>query len=222
MLTRSQRFPPAAGIRAGARLSGSQAPRCCAVRAAQQGVVLMMALIVLVAMTLAGIALMRSVDTATVIAGNLAFQQAATNSGDIGTETAVAWLEANNTGTYLHNNVYAQGYAAQRQDPTLGQSWDSFWTTVLVPTGQVVTLAQDTTTGNTVSYTIQRLCNSQGDPVSIGVDCAVPQTAGSSSGSSKGAGVVALLYNSAIYYRITSRVAGPRRSVSYVQAIVAL
>ena len=43
---------------------------------AQQGVILFIALIVLVAMSLAGIALMRSVDTNVLIAGNLAFRQA--------------------------------------------------------------------------------------------------------------------------------------------------
>ena len=58
--------------------------------ARQRGISLMMSMIVLVALTLAGIALMRSVDTTTIIAGNLAFQQAATNSGDTGIETAIA------------------------------------------------------------------------------------------------------------------------------------
>ena len=188
-------------------------------RARQQGVVLMVALIVLVAMTLAGIALMRSVDTTTIIAGNLAFQQAATNSGDIGTETAVTWLEANNN-TTLWGDVTAQGYASRRQDPAGTQSWDAFWIAVLAP--QSVTLAQNAVTGNTVSYAIQRLCNALGDPTAPTVDCSVPQTTGSAAGGSKGAGVVALLYNSAIYYRITTRVAGPRNTVSYVQTIVSL
>ena len=193
-----------------------------ALRARQTGVVLMMALIVLVAMTLAGIALVRSVDTTNVIAGNLAFQQAATNSADRGTETAVTWLETNNTATTLHANILAQGYAATRQDPSAGQSWDNFWSTVLLPAGQVVILGTADAAGNTVSYTIQRLCNAQGDPVSVAVDCAVPQSAGLATSSSKTAGTVALLYNSQIFYRITSRVAGPRNTVSYVQTIVAL
>jgi type IV pilus assembly protein PilX len=190
-------------------------------RGRQRGVVLMIALIVLVAMTLAGIALMRSVDTTTIIAGNLAFQQSATSSGDAGTETAVSWLETNNTGANLFSNTYAQGYSAARQDPAVGQSWDTFWTTVLVPAGQVVTLAPDST-GNTVAYAIQRLCNSVGDPSTVNVDCTQPQTAGSAASSSKGAGVVLLLYNSSIYYRITSRIAGPRNTVSYVQTIVSM
>ncbi len=191
----------------------------------QQGVVLMVALIVLVAMTLAGIALMRSVDTTTMIAGNLAFQQSATNSGDIGTETAAAWLVANNTGTTLHASIMAQGYVAKREDPVLGQSWDAFWNTVLDPSGgpsQVQKLAQDPVTGNTVAYVIHRMCNQELDPTAPTVDCAQAQTSVGMGGSSKGAGVVALLYNSSIYYRITSRIAGPRNTVSYVQTIVTL
>ncbi len=194
-------------------------------RARQRGVVLMIALIVLVAMTLAGIALMRSVGTTSLIAGNLAFQQSATSSGDTGTEAAIAWLTTNNTSGYLWNNIPAQGYMAQRQDPVTGQSWDAFWTTVINPSGGpslVTSLGQDPATGNTVSYVIQRLCNATGDPTSPGVDCAAPQSVAQASSSSKGAGAVALLYNSSIYYRITTRIDGPRNTVSYVQVVVTL
>lgn len=185
----------------------------------QRGVVLMITLIVLVAMTLAGIALMRSVDTTNMIAGNLAFQQAATNSGDAGTEAAIAWLEANNSGTTLHAHSIANGYSAQRQDPTPGQSWDAFWNAVLA--AQSVTLPADVT-GNVVSYSIQRLCNAVGDPTSASTGCAVSTTATTSSGNSMGAGTIALQYSSARYYRITSRIAGPRNTVSYIQTIVTM
>jgi len=60
----------------------------------QRGVVLFFALVSLVAIMLAAVALIRSVDTSTLIAGNLAFRQAATASGDRGTEHAMAWLKA--------------------------------------------------------------------------------------------------------------------------------
>ena len=59
----------------------------------QQGVVLVIALIILVAMTLAGIALVRSVDTTNIIAGNIAFQQAAVHSGEAGAEAAIRFIE---------------------------------------------------------------------------------------------------------------------------------
>lgn len=191
-------------------------------RAKQDGVVLMMALIVLVAMTLAGIALVRSVDTTNVIAGNLAFQQAATHAGDAGTEAAAAWLQANNSGSTLQSDITGQGYAASFQPPlAANQSWDNYWTTVLVPSGRVVTLAPDAG-GNTVSYTIQRLCNASGDALSPATGCAVTRATGVATSSSKTAGTVALLYASQIYYRVTTRTAGPRNTVSYVQAIVAI
>jgi type IV pilus assembly protein PilX len=50
----------------------------------QRGVVLLLTLIILVAMTLAGVGMMRSVDTGNIIAGNLAFRQATANAGDAG------------------------------------------------------------------------------------------------------------------------------------------
>jgi Tfp pilus assembly protein PilX len=59
-----------------------------------RGAVLFIALIVLVAMTLAGIAIMRLVDTATLIAGNLAFKQGTVQSSDNGVEQAFQWLLA--------------------------------------------------------------------------------------------------------------------------------
>lgn len=195
---------------------------CGGSRSGQRGVVLMIALIVLVAMTLAGIALVRSVDTSNIIAGNLAFQQAATHAGDTGTETAITWLQTNNVGTTLQANIFASGYAAARTDPAAGQSWDAFWTNVLVPAGQVVTLPPDASTGNTVAYTIQRLCNAIGDPAVPGVDCAVSQSTATTAGSSKGAGVIALQYSAQVYYRITSRITGPRNTVSYIQTIISM
>lgn len=192
----------------------------------QRGVVLFITLIVLVAMTLAAIALVRSVDTSNVIAGNLSFRQAATHSGDSGIEAAVAWLEANNTGTTLHNDITASGYSASRQDPATNQSWDNFWTTVIAPAGRIVTLnggAPDAA-GNVISYAISRLCNAQGDPTSPTTGCAVSiaTTNAAAASSSQGVGEIGLQYSSQLYYRITARIVGPRNTVSYVQSIVSL
>ncbi len=57
-------------------------------RRAQQGVVLLMALIALVALSLAGIGFMRAVDTSAILAGNLAFNRAAVAISDAGMEEA--------------------------------------------------------------------------------------------------------------------------------------
>lgn len=58
----------------------------------QRGVVLLITLIVLVAMMLAGIGMMRSIDTTTMIAGNLAFREATLHAGDSGMNTAFSQL----------------------------------------------------------------------------------------------------------------------------------
>lgn len=188
----------------------------------QAGIVLFIALIVLVLMTLAGIALMRSTMTGNLIAGNLAFKQSAINSSDFGVESAVAWLEANNSGTNLFTGKAASGYNALRADPAANQSWDAFWNDSINKGANppVVTLATDGA-GNTVSYTIHRLCNSEGDPLG-GNGCDVSPINVSSTTSSKGSGVVGLQVASQVYYRITVRTQGPRNTVSYTQAVVAM
>lgn len=191
----------------------------------QRGVVLFITLIVLVAMTLAGIALVRSVSTTTLIAGNLSFQEGATLSGDAGIETAVTWLETNNPATGLYQSNLPMGYVAARQDPAIGQSWDAFWANQLIPAGQVRTLSPDAA-GNTVSYVIHRMCSptipQPFAPTSAGANCATSPASTTGTGSSRGSGAIQLQYSNQYYYRITSRIAGPRNTVSYVQAFVAL
>lgn len=187
--------------------------------AKQRGVVLLITLIVLVAMTLAAIALMRSVDTTNVIAGNLAFRQSASLDGDTGTEAAIAWLEQHNTSALFTASV-ADGYSPNHQDPNPGQTWDQWWTAVALGRG-VKTLATDSATGNTVSYAIERMCTLAGDPITPGTNCA-QTTVTVSTGCSQTAGTQCLQTSTQIYYRITSRTAGPRNTVSYIQAVIAL
>ena len=85
-------------------------------RTAQRGLSLIITLISLVVMAFAGIALLRSVDTGTLIAGNLGLQETALASADAGTETAIAWLQTNFIGTTLFNDVAASGYYATTSD----------------------------------------------------------------------------------------------------------
>jgi len=207
-------------------------------RSAQQGIVLIMALIVLVAMTLAAIALVRSVYTANVIAGNLAFQQAATHSADAGVEAAVAWLEDNNGKTtsstatactpstlpVLACDQTTYGYLANRQDPdtTSQESWRQFWDDHLNSSAKSLTADG---AGNTVSYVIQRMCTLAGDAQSTGNDCTTSPHASAGTcagGSSCDSQKDNLAGISQVYYRITVKVVGPRNTQSFTQAIVAL
>lgn len=203
----------------------------------QRGVVMIVALVVLVAMTLAAIALTRTVYTSNIVAGNLAFQQAATHSADAGVEAAVAWLENNNGqatsataaacasgSSVLACAQTAWGYSAIRQDPSTGESWSSFWDQIVTPNGMARTLATDVA-GNTVSYVIQRMCSTAGDSQLTSNDCSVAPSATASTcggGSSCDAARTNLNSVSQVYYRVTVRVAGPRNTVSFVQSMVAL
>lgn len=199
-----------------------------ALRTRQHGVTLIIALIVLVMMTLTGIALVRSVDTTNLIAGNLAFQQSALHSGDSGVETAISWLEQNNSGANTgnlfvsHNSlVDCNGYTANRVDPPAGTSWDTWWNSLGVC--QTVSLPADSS-GNTVSYAIDRMCNSSGDPnqVPSPLCSQSPVITYSSPNSSKTSGYVQLNSSNQTYYRITARISGARWTKTYVQAIVAM
>lgn len=199
-------------------LYGKQPPK------EQQGVVLVIALIVLVAMTLAGIALVRSVDTTNIIAGNLAFQQAATQGGDRGVEAAISWLETNNTPATLNNNNPSNGYIANGtaagQSPATGVSWDSFWNSTL--SANPVVLTPDSNTGNTVSYVIQRMCNSIGAAFTTASCASSALLSAGASGQGEEGGEIQLNALSLVFYRITVRIDGPRNTVSYIQSMVAL
>jgi hypothetical protein len=179
----------------------------------QRGAVLFIALIVLVAMSLAGIALIRGVDTANLIAGNLAFKQNATHGGDWGVEQARNWLQAQ-PAAGLYNDVPGLYSAAMQTGldftatdpsaPDFDWSANSF--------GPVPDPA-----GNQVRYVIHRMCDLAGNPASQ--NC-VSTSLGGTAGGSKGSVNPALPSTSQIYYRITVRVTGPRNTVSYVQVMV--
>ncbi|WP_218509589.1 hypothetical protein [Variovorax sp. dw_308] len=206
----------------------------------QDGIVVVLALIVLVALTLAAVALTRSVTTSNTIAGNLAFQQASTHSADLGVEAAIAWLENNNgqtasatattcgTGSsVLACDQTARGYIAHRQDPDLAATppttWPAFWAS-MKGEGKTYTLPT-VDNGNTVSYFIQRMCTTAGDSTLTTNSCSYPPIALAGScagGSSCNAGSNNLNAASQVYYRITVQVTGPRNTQSMVQTIVAL
>ena len=192
-------------------------------RARQTGVVLVVTLIVLVAMTLAAIALVRSVDTTNVIAGNLAFRQAAINASDRGAQAAVAWLES---AANLGQDNPANGYTATQQQPdvNLNQTWDWFWNNKIKPNNLNIcapTNCAPDAAGNVVSYTIHRLCGGLGDPSTFTANCSYSPTSYILN-SSTGANTVVLISANQEYYRVTIRVDGPRNTVSYTQVVVAL
>ena len=176
---------------------------------AQRGVVLFVSLIVLVAMTLAGIAMMRSVDTNVMIAGNLAFRSAAMSAADAGLESARTWLTTQSAGALTNDQL--PGYYANWQDSFNPGTFD--WA------AQALLVGNDGN-GNEIRYIVHRMCAESAKTVD-GTDCF--KMVGASSGSTQSGGsygLSPLSGSSQPYYRITTRVMGPRNTVSYVQAFV--
>ena len=188
-------------------------PASIAARARQQGVVLLIALIVLVAMSLAGIAMIRSVDTSLGVAGNIAFKQSTLQGSDIGVRTAISWLSANATGTALQNTSLLNGYYSNLAgDPNWFDSANWGPGKAVQVNGGVADAA-----GNTVQYVIHRMCTTA-DSSSNGQSCAlyIP-TSGGTSGGSMSVGSFVFQGIPKVYYRITTRVDGPRGAVSITQ-----
>lgn len=166
----------------------------------QKGVVLFVALIVLVAMSMAGIGMMRAVDAGTQIAGNLAFRQSAIHVQEAALEEAIKRIKlATESGAAAdpdkvpgYTNTYqAIDFAAKR-----------LWTNAL-------DLGLDPVTGNTVSILIDRLCDAD-------ENCATTrgyqsQAIGASMASTSP------IQPFSPHYRVTARVTNSRNMVSFVE-----
>ena len=186
----------------------SKTVRIRATRSAQRGVVLFIALIVLVAMTLAGLGMMRAVDTNNLIAGNLAFKNAAVSAGDAAIEAARTWLQSRTAGQLEANQA---GYYANWQPSFDPKTFDWAGSSTLVGTDN---------NGNTIYYVAHRMCNESNKSINA-TDCAKVATV--SVGSTKGGGSYGnspLTGTSLVFFRITAKIQGPRFTVSYLQAFI--
>ena len=189
-------------------------------RRAQEGLVLFIALIVLVAMSLAGVALMRSVDTGTVVAGNMAFKQSAIMVADRGTQEAVKWLSDNAAGTTLQMTNTSKGYFSNK--PPGGEpDWfrPESWTESFAVNGG----APDAS-GNVVRYVIHRMClfaDAAYNSTAPANECAMYFPTGSgTTGGSMAVGAPQFIGTPQRYDRVTTRVEGPRDTVSVIQSSV--
>lgn len=197
----------------------------------QRGVVLFFTLIALLAMSLAAVALIRSVDTSTLVAGNLAFKQSATASGDAGVETAITWMTGietansalnvlTNTSHPFNNDNAAAGYYSS-MNPALsltdgtGIQWDDTDSLLVGTDGS----------GNEIRYVIQRMCRTANVAIQ-NADCLFSGAVQDNNGQNillpqevcEGAGCPVAGQTPQV--RITARATGSKNTVSYVQAFV--
>lgn len=197
----------------------------------QRGVVLLITLIILVAMTLAGIGMMRSVDTGSMIAGNRAFKQATLNASDAGTRAGfnalVALANSGQANKDTLNGALGNWYfPTPINHPANGicevrnlctqQSEINWWSVDANWNGAPSVVVSDPNGGNiaTVSYLVHRMCQASGAPsATVCQTFTQPET-----GCSK----TQLLpcTSTSVFYRITSRSVGARNTVSYAQTLV--
>jgi type IV pilus assembly protein PilX len=189
--------------------------------------VLFVSLIVMVAMSLAAIALIRSVDTTNAIVGNLAFRLASILPANASIEQAASALFSDaDIGDIVHIpdktiDVPAQNYFACRRGlaSCSGSAEDARGvpaelqkkSTALALTKRFDALDTDTH----VTYLIERMCLATGPATTGNCDLVPPKgNPGDTLGDANFGG------GSVPFYRVTVRVDGPKNTASFVQAML--
>jgi Tfp pilus assembly protein PilX len=199
-------------------------------RRQQRGVALFIALIVMVALSLAGVALIRSVDTTTSVVGNIAFRQASLMAANWAIEQASASLytsdAANGTpaiGDTTTDNP-AQKYFAVLQDYAPVAAPESTTTSnPNVPPGIPAALQKKSAYPfvpyvdggkNEVRFVIERLCRQPGIAQATYCDMMPPKQ-----GQGVTIGTPGFKIPTVAIFRVSVRVDGPSNTgTSYVQA----
>jgi hypothetical protein len=214
-------------------------PRTARSRVAH-GISLIFSLLTLAALSLAAVALIRSVDTGAAILGNMSFRQNTTLSTDEASRQVVSWL-AQQSATALQTDQAALGYVASNvlNLDVLGTSSDINravidWTSAgncssykanSFKGGCYASAAspQAMPDGYDARYFIMRVCSGPGDPITV--SCARPLTGSSSNTVERGAlgsGAGQRIDSSAQsqYFRVLVRVQGARKTVTYTETLV--
>ncbi|WP_427911746.1 pilus assembly PilX family protein [Ramlibacter sp. MMS24-I3-19] len=206
----------------------------------QGGSSLLFTLMAMIVLAFAAVALTRSVDTSTLIMGNLGFKQDTLMASNVAAERAISWLQGQVTGASLDNDQAASGYYAAtpaRLDPSGNKTnagdkyslidWDGD-NCASVPSGNRLTCGllpySDPTlvNGNSVRYVILRLCNNTGAASGTNL-CMRPAVASTATSSERGElqpGGRISTTSASPYYQVIVRVTGPRNTVSYTETLV--
>jgi len=169
----------------------------------QQGASLIIVVILLVVLMISALALVRSSETVGAVAGNVAFKQAATEAGDVGIAAANGWLAALANADAAAAGVY---YATRQNVDGYG-----------LPTIDWALIPETAVNAFKVQYVVERLCQGPLPVASVTAQCLTAQD--QQSGSKK-VGSPSYSGNTAVYYRVTVRVKGPRNSESFVQSLL--
>lgn len=202
----------------------------CRNQSTQQGLVLFVALMALVVMSLASVALIRSVDTSSQITGNLAFKQSTSITSSYGLE-AMADTIGSQLKIYATTNDPANGYYAvctmfdsgatgQCNGENLAQ--DATWTNAnsKLASGAGIADGKDPY-GNTIRYIVERMCNQPGNSsIDNCLMASSPTDTSSKNSPFLGTPILQPISEPLPLYRVTVRITGPKNTTTYVQAFV--
>ena len=187
----------------------------------QRGIATLIAIVALLIMTIAVLALVRSSDTSSLIAGNLAFRRDLTNQAQIAVSQASAAFTTGllNSETARQASVPAANYSATMltaatNNPSQGIPADlmvSDATFDANTANYAVPVIQDN--GVFIRYVIDRLCTSTGPATAL--TCVQGQQSSDKGGT---AGIQKAGGSFIPVYRITVRVTGPHNTQAFLQS----
>lgn len=206
-------------------------------RTSQQGMVLFISLIVLVALALGALAMFRGSMGTTLVATNVASRQGALSLADTGVQLAATDIQTRAAAAAINADDFGNGYfsaipAAEPDwtDPTVWTCGNnaSCPTAAQICSGNAACIANST--GYTVMYKVHRMCTqaniaynaTSGTGVANICALTVPVGAAGTPGASLGVGATVISGNPKLYFRITTRVDGPRNTRTVTQTVVAL
>jgi len=185
-------------------------------RLAQRGVVLVIVMLAMVVLLIGLAALIRTVDTAGVMVGNLAFRRDLTNRAEQAIATAKATLSTSGFVTTA-NALSASHYSATKL-----ANGNTGVPTILDSSSYTTTIGADSTdvggdASVTYRYVIDRQCNTGTTTFSTAA-CEYVTTSSTTGGSAQlSSGSRHINSQTLPIYRISVRVTGPRNSVAYFQ-----
>jgi hypothetical protein len=207
-------------------------PTAISSRRGQQGVIMVVTLIALVVLLLGGVALMRSSDTSSALAGQLGFRRDLKNQGERAIAMAITALKSGDLSSSSSRlgNLASANYSAARLEansngiPKILLKSDSDF----VAAGYTINLvdadssADNANSGVKARYIIDRVCSSA-DTVAD-ASCGKTNVILQNNGQDHNAQMLSGTFRSAnlVIYRITVRVDGPRGTQAFFQSTVAL
>jgi type IV pilus assembly protein PilX len=175
------------------------------------GYILLLVLVALVAMMISGIALVRSMDTSQLVAGNLASRNATIHSADAAVQTAVTWLQAQSSGT-LNADASTSGYFAEDLEGNWVPSFAFSQCTGCVGTDA---------TGNQVSWVVHRMSTMAGNTSANGNYSSTLTTSGTPN-TSNSSDTPTYNGTQAHFYRVTVQVRDTRNTTTVIQSFITM